>query len=98
MITGFVALLSSGLRGFKCHRSFIIIIMMLKNIFSVMSARLMLAAIDWNNSSREQCLDQAGKASTTAVYSQHLQSRQDQLCGDTDATILSGAQGQDHFA
>ncbi len=69
MITGFVALLSSGLRGFKCHRSFIIIIMMLKNIFSVMSARLMLAAIDWNNSSREQCQDQAGKASTTAVYS-----------------------------
>ena len=29
----------------------------------------MLAAIDWNNSSREQCQDQAGKASTTAVYS-----------------------------
>ena len=41
--------------GLKCHRSFIIIMMMLKNIFSVMSARLMLAAIDWNNSSREQC-------------------------------------------
>ena len=34
-----------------------------------MSARLMLAAIDWNNSSREQCHDQAGKASTTAFYS-----------------------------
>ena len=34
-----------------------------------MSARLMLAAIDWNNSSREQRQDQAGKASTTAVYS-----------------------------
>ena len=29
---------------------------------------------------------------------QHLQSEQDQLCGDTDATSLSGAQGQDHFA
>ena len=29
---------------------------------------------------------------------QHLQLRQDQLCGDTDATNLSCAQGQDHFA
>ena len=29
----------------------------------------MLAAIDWNNSSREQRQDQAGKARTTAVYS-----------------------------
>ena len=29
---------------------------------------------------------------------QHLQSQQVQLCGDTDATSLSGAQGQDNFA
>ena len=29
----------------------------------------MLAAINWNNSSREQRQDQAGKARTTAVYS-----------------------------
>ena len=34
-----------------------------------MSARLMLAAIDWNSSSREQRQDEDGNARTTAVYS-----------------------------
>ena len=37
--------------------------------FSEMLARMMLAAVDWNNSSREQLQDQAGTASITAVYS-----------------------------
>ena len=73
-----------------------------------MSARLMLAAIDWNNSSRERAMPgSSGESERHCCLleeaedfrpRQHLQSQQDQLCGDTDATSLSGAQGQDHFA
>ena len=48
----------------------------------------MLAAIDWNNCSREQRQDQAGKASTTAVYSKRRNTFV--LCSKTDfvATLM----------